>query len=539
MNCIRYKLGTPIASVVASQLVLIGLCGVAFAEHRAALLIANSAYPDAELSTPSRDAKAMAEALKQRGFRVRVAENQSGKDVKQLVTSFRRALPTNGTALIYFSGYALLGQRGDDRDNVLLPVDGNADSPYHVSREPFGVKQVLNELCEMRYKHAGGGSSANIIVVDGCYPHPAQSESDDAPRGLARLDAEQLPPGSMVAYAAPPGEVMQPPEEGVAPFTAKLVRLLDDRGRSLHEALQAAAGHIETNLSDTSFLEAPATRAIAPPSRLPVSGKVGDEWVNDIGMVFCWCPSGKFTMGSPVDDPRRYEDEGPVDVTISQGFWMGKFELTLHEYAVVSGRKPFRSSTKHKNAPVNALEPDKLRAEFLKPLNEAGHKSGALPQGWEYALPTEAQWEYAARAGTQTPWYFGADVNDLPRHGNFADRTLYDSPSGKYGYAHPNLDDGVQEMARVGRYLPNPWGLHDVYGNLWEWCDAKYAPQLSGKVDPTGDQNPKTREHIARGGCWLSPADYCRSAMRGRFEPGHKNVSHNIVGVRIVIRRRQ
>jgi len=503
------------------------------AEYRTALLIANSDYPDARLASPADDVQLMSKVLQQRGFRTTVVKNLTKGETKEAVEEFTRSTPTVGTALIYFSGYALLGERGDNRDAFLMALDSNPESPYRVWRDGLGIRSLLVDWREHRHKYGLTGAKATFVVVDGCYAHPGQN--DDAPPGLPVLD--DLPPEAIVAYAAAPGKVVEAAEEGPADFTAELARLLQDRNRSLVEALESSAGHYQTTLSDSSFLQAPASQPVAVPTEFPGRGrKAGEEWVNHLGMVFCWCPPGTFTMGSPADHPLRYDDEGPVEVTLSEGFWIGKHEMTFREFIAIHGGAPYRSSYSDVNEPVSGADPTKLDSEILQPLNDAARKEYGLPKNWKYALPTEAQWEYAARAGTDTTWYFGNDAKSLPEHANFADRELYDSPSGKYGYADRHMRDGSEGVAVVGRYLPNAWGLHDVYGNVWEWCQDDYTNQLPGGVDPVGKAEGNRIKTVARGGCWLSPADYCRSAMRQRFEPGQKHRGHRMAGMRLIIR---
>jgi formylglycine-generating enzyme required for sulfatase activity len=143
-------------------------------------------------------------------------------------------------------------------------------------------------------------------------------------------------------------------------------------------------------------------------------------------------------------------------------------------------------------------------------LTEDERKAGRLPEDWQYDLPSEEQWEYATRAGTSTRFYFGDDLNQLPQHGNFADKIFYDTKDTFSNHAHRTLDDGFAKLAPVGSFKPNPWGLHDVYGNIYEWC----------------------RDNGARGGSWITIPENCRSAYRDHYSSRDNQI---YLGYRIVI----
>lgn len=146
----------------------------------------------------------------------------------------------------------------------------------------------------------------------------------------------------------------------------------------------------------------------------------------------------------------------------------------------------------------------------MKTLTDEARAEDRLPEGWQYSLPTEEQWEYAARAGTTNRFYFGDDMRLLPLHANFGDKSYYDSGDIYSNSAHRTLDDGVVRLAQVGSCLPNPWGLHDVYGNVAEWC-----------ID-----------FGARGGGWASVPENCRSAYRDHYSSRDQQ---NYLGYRLVI----
>jgi formylglycine-generating enzyme required for sulfatase activity len=195
---------------------------------------------------------------------------------------------------------------------------------------------------------------------------------------------------------------------------------------------------------------------------------------------------------------------------IEDGFWIGKYELTLSQNLRSHPRSTIAT---HKNHPLTMINHDDARSMTTRTLSENERKAGRLPKDWEYSLPSEDQWEYAARAGTQTRFYFGNDLRQLPRHANFGDKSYYDSKVVYSNAAHRSLDDGNVRLAIVGSYQSNPWGLYDVYGNVAEWCI----------------------NNAIRGGSWVSVAENCRSSYRDSFSSRNEQ---NFIGYRLVIQRR-
>jgi len=225
------------------------------------------------------------------------------------------------------------------------------------------------------------------------------------------------------------------------------------------------------------------------------------------GMV--WIPPGTFTMGSPPSERGRWDDEGPETVvTISKGFWLGKYEVTQREYLDVMGSNP-SYFTGDLDRPVEQVTWDDA-VEYCNRLTARERAAGRLPAGYEYRLPTEAQWEYACRAGTTTRFSFGdaLECDDLCGACSIADR---------YMWWCGNSGD---QTHRVGQKLPNPWGLYDMHGNVWEWCSDSYSDRLPGGsvTDPTGPSSGSFR--VYRGGGWSSYAGYCRVAVRDFYWPG-------------------
>ncbi len=515
------------------------LAGVARGEHRHALLIGNGKYPKAELVTPPNDIRAIGEALAKRGFVVTQLEDLTAEKMRSAFDAFARSVPTRGTALIYFSGYALPNRNAGDpnADNSLLPIDGNPANAGAVNNSQTGVVQLLNRFA------AEGGSARTILIVDGCIRHP--SRAADAPLGLVKT-ATKLPADTRIIFAAPMGEAAAPEREGLSPLARKLSADLNSP-KPLNAFLDGLAPTQESTLADLAALAPPASRVIALPVNFQPGSKAGDEWVNPLGMVFCWCPPGRFTMGSAVTEVGRDEDEIPAEAAIPEGFWMAKFEFTRGELKALTKQSgTYLSTGDHKLYPLNKFRGD-FPTTLLAKLNETA------PAGWQYALPTEVEWEYAARAGTKTAYYFGDEAAELGKHGNFADRTLRESTSvgevgktmktkpflgdtqaGLFTYAHKTWNDGVANMALVGSYRPNPWGLHDMCGNMAELTSTPYHPQ---RTPP--EKFDARSGWVCKGGSWISPASSCRSAARGQFTfLARENQTENYLGLRFILKKK-
>lgn len=242
------------------------------------------------------------------------------------------------------------------------------------------------------------------------------------------------------------------------------------------------------------------------------------------GIKLCWCPAGRFRMGSPPEERGRRDDEAQVDVTLTKGFWMGKYEVTQGQWKRLMGAVPGKLiAGEGDDFPVYWIN-FREAEEFCRKLTQRARASRTLPANWEFRLPTEAQWEYACRAGTTTPFSFGETLTDKQAN---------------IGKPYDGTPDGTPGTAasKVGSYPANAWGLHDMHGNEFEWCRDWYHSRLPGGRDPemqvrgvpNGDG---TYSRVRRGGAWTDEEQFCRSAFRLRYEP-ERRADH--IGFRVAL----
>jgi uncharacterized protein (TIGR02996 family) len=252
--------------------------------------------------------------------------------------------------------------------------------------------------------------------------------------------------------------------------------------------------------------------------------------INSIGMPLALIPSGSFWMGSPAWEPGRYKDEGPRHkVEISRAFYLGIHPVTQEQYQRVTGSNPSHFRSRGEGAPlVRGIDTSSFPVERVSwhDAVEYCRQLSELPQekavGRVYRLPSEAEWEYACRAGTTTLFYHGDALT--------SDRANID---GKLPVGGAPPGGCLARTCPVGSYAPNAFGLYDMHGNVWEWCSDWYDElyyERSPASDPTGPVAGSRR--VLRGGSWFYSASICRSAYRYRYEP---DVQQSYFGLRVAL----
>jgi formylglycine-generating enzyme required for sulfatase activity len=316
-------------------------------------------------------------------------------------------------------------------------------------------------------------------------------------RGAAAMETVALVGGTFELASTPSGaEVWQEGRRvGVTPY--RVAEAVPGR----HALTLKQTGFKDTAVALTVSARQSARESVALEK---IGGaEPGQPWtIPELNLTLMPIAAGTFTMGDESGDA----DEKPLTrVTLTQPFWFGKTEVTQREWQAVMDGNP--SNFQGENLPVEKVSWDEAM-EFCQKLTARERAADRMPEGYAYTLPTEAQWEYACRAGTAGDYA-----------GNLADMAWCSENSGKTTHAG-------------GAKRANAWGLHDMHGNVWEWCADWYADKLPGGAvrDPTGAASGSDR--VNRGGGWVDAAVHYRSANRGRDSPG---VRFNDLGFRLAL----
>ncbi len=528
--------------------------------RRVALVIGNGSYAEVPLSNPVNDATGVAGVFRSLGFDVVTGTNQKKVDMKRLIREFgdRLAIGEGNVGVFYFAGHGLQA----NGENFMVPI--GATSPTNdAEAEDEGVNLEL-VLAQMERSQKG----LNIVILDACRNNPFRGWRS-ASNGLAFVNA---PTGTLIAYATSPGRTAADGRGSNSPYTTALLRHLGKPDVSLMRMFELVRTDVlqETRNNQTPWESTSVTngsefylagRSVVTPSvagptvvenrdRLPmvrtaftrgvwkngavvkttVAAQDGCEvYTEDLGngvkLEMVKIPGGAFEMGSPDSEAGRDRDEGPVHRVTVRDFLMGRFEVTQRIWKLVAELpkigvelNPDPSRFKGDNLPVENVSWDEVR-EFIERLNQKLGLEGSKG----YRLPSEAEWEYAARARMTTPFGFGETIG---------------SDIVNYGGAYPPYGRGVkgvdrQKTIEVGSLrVANGFGLYDMHGNVWEWCEDEWHDNYEGApVDGRAwISSAGAALRVIRGGSWYNFAVYCRSAFRLRNAPGSRS---NGVGFRL------
>lgn len=471
----------------------------ALAEYRVALIIENKKYPKYPLSYTNSNIES---ELKKDGFKVTVWKDIQRKNFEKKIEEFASVTPINSSLLIYYSGYLLSADHKGLRKNYLIPVDAELKKNEDITRRGILLENLFKPLTKRC------GSRDKIIYLDIVNKYPVESFTKPTP-----FIKQDSPKSIFVFSNTKASEISESYSSSLSLYK------YSDQDTVLNKLKKISQWTQNSEIPNRDFLP---SKSLLPSDQLAPGKKAGDEWVNSIGMVFCWCPPGKYTMGSPKSMPGHEEDQVLKEVTFSKGFWISKYELTNLNYFKIRKREQTLFKENLPNHPLICQYDDKKHwVSYLK-------EKSPVPKGWSYDVPSEEQWEYAARAGSKEKYFWGSNEPQLKDYANFADKSLFNQKDKFHNYADSKIDDGFPFIAEVGQLKANPWGLHDVYGNVWEWCKTQYT------TDRSAATKKDKRGQVVKGGSWCSQKEYCHSAFRNAFEGRFES---NFLGLRLIIRQ--
>lgn len=499
-------------------LLLVSMSASAQAPRRAALVIANATYAHASrLTNPANDARAVADALRRSGFQtVDLKSDLSIAAFRAALRDFRARADGAQVALVYFAGH---GIEANGR-NWLIPVDAALNSDRDLQDEAIDLDRVMADVA---------GAQVRVVVLDSCRNNPFgrtwRSGTRAVTRGLGAVDADDV----LVIYAAAPGQTASDGQGAAnSPFAAALARRLPQAdlpiqllGGAVRDDVLAATGGVQrpfvsASITGTPFYLVPRSTpaptpapvsATAPPAQPAVTRRAGEVFSDCQGCpALIVLPAGQFRMGDDAGNP----DERPVHtVAFARPFAIMKYEVTFNDFdtCAASGGcdryRPRDAGWGRNNYPVmNVNFGDASRyAQWIS--QRTGHR---------YRLPTEAEWEYAARAGQTGAFVFGPTLT--VQQANFA--------------------RSRSRTAQVGSYPANAFGLHDVHGNVAEWTLNCWGSDYTG-APREGSTVPATSacgQRAVRGGSWnISEPFRQRLAARAGAPPATRD---DTIGFRLV-----
>ncbi|MCK5663844.1 MAG: SUMF1/EgtB/PvdO family nonheme iron enzyme [Thiotrichaceae bacterium] len=501
---------------------------------RVALIIGNADYKVAPLNNPTNDAMDMANTLKQLGFKVIHLNNASWEEMDKGLEEFSQELGPDTVGLFFFSGHGVQFEG----NNYLLPTDLEKLTARHVKHRSMTATYVLTAMKEAK-------NTMNIIILDACRDNPFKGGTKGLTKGLARLDL--VPKGTLIAYATSPGDVAADGMGRNSPYTKHILKFIrqpalpielmfkrvrnsvmaetsgeqtpwetnsligndfyfagEDEGKKeplpiksnieierlkkenarLINLSQLAVKKVETLRKE---LQKNTEKQAKPISDKQIKGFRDKLKNGGVGPEMVWIPAGHFQMGDQQD--KGGSDELPVHLVSITRFAMGRYEVTFEEYdkfaEFTTINKPSDNGWGRGNYPVIHVSWEDAVA-YTKWLSQQ--------TGKQYRLPTEAEWEYSARAGTATEYWW----------------------SNKWA-KKANCNQDYNQTTQVDSFDPNPFGLFDILGNVYEWLADPWHPNYEGAPSKGQIWVGQSKKRLLRGGSWFSSSSYCRAANRNKY----------------------
>ncbi|MEM8973039.1 MAG: SUMF1/EgtB/PvdO family nonheme iron enzyme [Pseudomonadota bacterium] len=500
-------------------------------QSRVALVIGNSAYEHTTtLKNPKNDAILFGQTLEKLGFEVILETNLGLKPMQRAIRTYLAKLDAGGkdaVGLVYYAGHGLQVEG----INYLVPVDARIEREGDVAIETISASKLIAGLRLAK-------NNLNIIILDACRNNPYRGFARGASRGLARLDA---PKGSYIVFATAPGDVAADGAGDNSPFTTALSQYMATPGLNVEQIIKRVGRSVSkvtdgrqrpwlsssvyedffpagrgagkwasvTSKALGNALGGGAKKSVTPAAAAPA--KAADKKSKGTFRDCAQCPemtvvpAGRFKMGS--NNP-AFEDRNqkPLhDVTITKPFAVGRFEVTFDQWeACHKGRGCARYNPKDEDwgrgkRPV-------IRVNWLDAITYVEWLKQKT--GKRYRLLTEAEWEYAARAGSQTLFSVGDTLTTFQANVD-GRRSFNNGPKGVL----------LAQTQPVGSYKPNAFGLYDMHGNVWEWVADCYhrtyegAP-ANGKARTLPARGHRCHRRVLRGGSFNRNARFARSANR-------------------------
>jgi formylglycine-generating enzyme required for sulfatase activity len=491
---------------------------------RYAFLVGNAAYKLLPaLPAALEETKALQAALQQAGFEITRNDNINQPDFFPTLANFVNKLRPDDVCFFYFSGYTV--QAEDDDNTYLLPADFNPNDPRPIENRALMLR-VIQQRIDQRQETA-----LKIFMLEA--PRKLDRPIQGAIPGVRSPALEDVHE-SLFAFAALPGQtVSAAPAGGMGLFTQQVIANIGKPGSRLRDVFDNAKEQVARaterrqiplvadNVVEGFYFhepkapEPPPTPAIVTipepnkdprPPGFPARNLLGDH------EDYVWIPGGQFQMGCVPGDSRCNTNENPRhEVRISKGFWMGHNEVQVRsyqDYLEAQSKRLKRRLLMPRPAPIETRN----WSNGSYPMVEVKWEDAKEYCAWAGGrLPTEAEWEYAARAGSKDAIYpFGG--------ANLRGKVNFDNPKTQ---AEP-----------VGKYNPNAWGLYDMAGNVWEWVSDFYSETYYRQVGPLAvdPQGPSMgKEHVARGGSYNSDQNYLRISFRKSFGDGVNNLGFRCV----------